>query len=70
MLSFQFVIPLICAVYGNVDITVHKSSSISRTMFAAHVSEMHCNRDEGFEREFMVRRNCVPDIMLPDHDRF
>ena len=58
------------AVYANVDITAHKSSSISKTMFSAHVSEMHHNRDEGFEKEFKVRSICVPDNMLPDHDRF
>ena len=27
-------------------------------MFATHVDEMHCNRGEGFEREFKVRM-CV-----------
>ena len=44
-----------CLVYGNVDITVHKSTSVSKTMFPAHVSELHNNRDEGFEKEFEVR---------------
>ena len=29
-------------------------------MFATHVDEMHCNRGEGFEREFKVSvRVCV-----------
>ena len=42
-------------VYGNVDINVHKSTSVSKTMFPAHVSELHRNRDEGFEREYEVR---------------
>ena len=46
--------PVILPVYGNVDIKVHKSNSISKAMFAAHVNAMHRNRDEGFEREFEV----------------
>ena len=45
--------------YGNVDIKAHKSNSISKTMFSVHVNEMHCNRDEGFKREFEVSVYCV-----------
>ena len=47
--------------YGNVDIIVHKSNSVSKTMFPVHVSELHNNRDEGFENEFEVRvcMHCV-----------
>ena len=42
------------SVYANVDVIANKSTSISKTMFATHVDEMHCNRGEGFEIEFKV----------------
>ena len=42
-------------VYGNADVTVHRLNSVSKHLFPAHVREMHCNSDEGFEREFGVR---------------
>ena len=51
--------PVILPVYGNVDGKVHKSNSISKAMFAAHVNAMHRNRDEGFETEFEVSVYCV-----------
>ena len=47
------------AVYGNVDISIHVSNSVSKTMFPAHVSELHRNRDEGFEREYEARVACM-----------
>ena len=55
-----------CLVYGNVDIIVHKSNYVSKTMFPAHVSELHNNREEGFEKEFEVRMcmHCVQNNML------
>ena len=46
------------SVYANVDVKAQKSTTVSKTMFATHVNEMHCNRGEGFEREFKVSR-CV-----------
>ena len=42
------------SVYANVDVKAQKSTTVSKTMFANHVNEMHCNRGEGFEREFKV----------------
>ena len=42
------------SVYANVDVKAQKSTTVSKTMFATHVNEMHCNRGEGFEREFEV----------------
>ena len=50
--------------YANVDVKAQKSTTVSKTMFATHVNEMHCNRGEGFEREFEVSmcvcvRTCV-----------
>jgi len=42
------------SVYANVDVKAQKSTAVSKTMFATHVNEMHCNRGEGFEREFEV----------------
>ena len=34
---------------------------ISKTMFPVHMNDMHCNRDEGFTREFevIVHMYCV-----------
>ena len=40
--------------YANVDVKAQKSTTVSKTMFATHVNEMHCNRGEGFEAEFKV----------------
>ena len=40
--------------YANVDVKAQKSTTVSKTMFVNHVNEMHCNRGEGFEREFEV----------------
>ena len=54
MFLFQYLYPGNYPVYGNVDINVHLSNSVSKTMFPAHVSELHRNRDEGFEREYEV----------------
>ena len=42
------------SVYANVDVKAQESTAVSKTMFATHVNEMHCNRGEGFEREFKV----------------
>ena len=42
------------SVYANVDVKAQKSTTVSKTLFATHVNEMHCNRGEGFEREFEV----------------
>ena len=42
------------SVYGNVLPQAAKASSISKTLFPAHVKEMHKQRDKGFEKEFSV----------------
>ena len=47
------VLPLL-SVYGNVLPQAAKASSISKTLFPAHVKEMHKQRDKGFEKEFSV----------------
>ena len=40
--------------YGNVLPQAAKASSISKTLFPAHVKELHKQRNKGFEKEFSV----------------
>ena len=52
--NFVIILYLPQSVYANVDVKAQKSTTVSKTMFATHVNEMHCNRGEGFETEFKV----------------
>ena len=42
-------------VYGNADFIGNEPNTVSKSLFPAHVREMHRNSNEGFEREFGVR---------------
>ena len=41
--------------YDNADFSVSESNAVSKTLFPAHVRDLHRNREEGFENEFEVR---------------
>ena len=55
MLSNIILYMLSNTVYGNADVAVHRMNTVSKLLFPAHVREMHCNSNDGFEREFGVR---------------